>query len=73
MNTRSARPHSGLHAHIAIDGRQKYVVAALAGIAPTTLSAILHGRTEPDSRQRAALAMVLGVAETDLFDAVAAS
>ena len=52
---------------LAVADKPRYVVAAEAGICPSVLSAIVHGRRVPNPDQRRRLARVLGVPAAHLF------
>lgn len=59
--------HRNLHVALALDGRPRYVIGALAGVPAGVLSAIVSGRHEPSERVRRELAVVLGVDEKKLW------
>lgn len=52
---------------LAVDPRPQYVVATAAGLAPTSLSAILSGRAPASLKHRDAIAAALGVDAQKLF------
>jgi hypothetical protein len=59
--------YPGLAAALAVADRPKYLIAALAGMTPNTLGAIVSGRMEPTTRHKTALAEVLGVDSKKLW------
>lgn len=59
--------YKNLATALAIDGRPRYLISALAGLPATTLSSIVAGRHEPSERIRRELAIVLGVDEKKLW------
>lgn len=56
-----------LQVALALDGRPRYVIGALAGVPAGVLSSIVAGRHEPSERIRRELAIVLGVDEKKLW------
>jgi hypothetical protein len=58
-------PH--LATALALDSRHRYVIGALASIAPNRLGMIVSGRVEPRPAEMERLAMVLGSTVEYLF------
>ena len=67
MRTRTIKQRR-LAAALAVDTRTSYLIAALAGLPPNTLSGIVSGRVDFTETHRLRLAEVLGVDPDDLTD-----
>ena len=56
-----------LDAACALDGRPKYLIAAVAMMPPNTLGGIISGRLDPTPEQRSRIAAALGTTVDALF------
>ena len=52
---------------LALDPRNRYVVAGEAGVPPQHLAGFVSGRLSPSDAQKVRIAEVLGMSVTDLF------
>ena len=57
-----------LAAHVAIDGRPKYLIAALSGMPANVFAGVLSGREPLTPDRRARIAATLGCTEADLVE-----
>lgn len=65
--TPTKQRNTALEIACVLDGRRRYLIAALSDLAPQVFSAFVTGRLQPNDDQKKRVAKVLGRPVTELF------